>query len=208
MYPIIDDPMQIPAMWKHNNQIAVAMLKSQFETVARIVEYVVADMTEKEWQTRLAFGDNLLGFLAWHVPAVQDFTLQTFVRGVPEVRESVIWQNCATLDTETVSFDIPLVQADAAAQMTSPESVVAYAYAVQEEACRWLDGLVDEDLSAWTNGRLHIAQSPQYKNVTFSDALKPEQEIWGVLVSACIGHARSHLGEIDAAKRQLRRWGA
>ncbi|MEO8168456.1 MAG: hypothetical protein ABI623_09425, partial [bacterium] len=44
------------------------------------------DVTPAEWVARPYAGANLLGFTAWHVPAVQDWALHTWMRGLPELR--------------------------------------------------------------------------------------------------------------------------
>jgi len=183
-----------------------AICQNQIETVTNILDFVTADLTEQEWLTPTARDENKIGWLAWHIPSLQDFVVQTLIRGVPEVRARPEWRDCAQLDTTTLSFGTLLETSDAAAQVSSPAEVIAYAEAVRDEIVAWLETVSADDFWVVPDGRSHIAQTPQYQNSTFSDELETiiDVPVWRLLMSTCYGHLRYHIGEIETVKKQLR----
>jgi hypothetical protein len=189
-----------------NVKSLAAICQNQIETVTNILDFVVADLTEQEWLTRTVHDENRIGWLAWHIPSIQDFVVQTLIRGVPEVRARPEWQDCAQLDATTLAFGISLEASDAAAQASRPAEVIAYAGAVRDEIVAWLETVTADDFWIVPNGRSHIAQAPQYQNATFSDELDTiiDVPIWRLLMSTCYGHLRYHIGEIETVKKQLR----
>ncbi len=185
---------------------AVAMIQAQLAKIPDILAYLIEDLTEAEWLTRQAPNDNMIGFWAWHIPAVEDFIVQAFIRGVPEVRSRPEWSRRTNLDSNTLSFEISLEEADAAARRSQPEAVIAYAEAVYEEVNNWLTSVSDEILMTIPDGRGHINQLEAYKNNTFASELNGilNRPVHDLLLSTCYGHLRSHFGEIETIKKQLR----
>ena len=186
--------------------VTTQLFKFQFQNIADTLEFLIADMTQEEWLTRFAAGDNRLAFTAWHIPAIQDFTVNTLIRAVPEVRSRPEWRNCPSLDTSTLPFGMSLAEADVAGEDSQPADVVAYAKAVRQEALAWLETVDEATLTAVPDIHAQIAKSAVYRDVTFSNELNRAvgKPVWALLLAPCFGHLRSHLGEIEAIKRQLR----
>jgi len=182
------------------------MFKYQFQNLTDVLDFLVADMTEEEWLTRLADEANRIGFIAWHVPNIQDFTINTLIRGVPEVRARPEWRDCPDLDTKTPPFGMAQAEADATAENSRPAAVINYAEAVRTEILAWLETVGEAELTAVPDIPGQLARSAVYKHASFSDELNPAigKPVWALLLAACFGHLRSHLGEIEAVKRQLR----
>lgn len=186
---------------------AIAVIKTQIAKIPKILDYLIADISPTEWTTRLAPDDNMLGFVAWHLPSVQDFTVQSLIRAVPEVRHRAEWQDRATLDTGTFSFGISMQEADAAALNSQPSDVLRYAVAVCEEITVWLDTINDDALFEVPNGVANLSQCVAYQGFAFSDEIDGlyGRSVHDLLASTCYGHIRSHFGEIETIVKQCRR---
>lgn len=187
-------------------EILSPMFKYQFQNLTDVLDYLIADMTEDEWLARLAHDGNRIGFFAWHVPTIQDFTVNTLIRGVPEVRSRSEWHNHPDLDTTTIPMGMPLIEADATAEYSRPDVVLDYAQAVRAEILSWLETVGEVELTAVPDISTNLENSPVYRDESFSGEIDPVigKPVWALLLAACFGHLRSHLGEIEAVKRQLR----
>lgn len=186
---------------------AVAVIKAQLKKIPKILEYLIADITPEEWTTRLAPNDNMLGFIAWHLPSVQDFTVQSLIRAVPEVRHRPEWQHCTALDTTTYSFGITLEEADAVALNSQPTDVLRYSHAVSEEIISWLDIIDEGELFIIPDGPANLSKCPAYEKIGPPDEIEGlyNRSSHDLLASTCYGHIRSHFGEIETILKQCRR---
>lgn len=190
----------------NTNQPAITVLKTQIRKVPPILELLIADLTREEWLSRVAPNNNMLGFISWHIPSVMDFIVQGLIRGGTEVRMRQEWTDCASLDTSTFSFGITLREADNTALNSKIPDVLRYAEAVTDEILNWLDKVTDADLFQVPDRTVTLDKNPAYKGVAFNDELHEvlDRTIHDLLASTCYGHIRSHFGEIEAVKRQLR----
>jgi hypothetical protein len=141
---------------------AVALLTSQWTAVNAALHALARDLSPDEWTFRVAPGQNLTGFTLWHVPACQDWTVQTWIRNVPEVRDRDTWIRRVGFDRLGLAFGISLADADAIARAVSVEDMLAYADAVLAENARWLSTVTERDLDRVPDNRAHLARRSAY----------------------------------------------
>jgi hypothetical protein len=167
---------------------------------------VIRDLSPGEWTFRVAPGQNLLGFTLWHIAASQDWTVQTWVRNLPEVRDREPWTRSVGHDRLGLAFGITLAEADAIARTVSAADVLAYADAVLGEALEWLATVVSSDLDLVPDNRAHLARRPVYRT---ADYLGEVESMWSRtladVLTLDIGHGRGHLGEARLIKELARR---
>ncbi len=118
--------MKENSMTTYQKNPAIAVIKHQLAKIPHMLEHYVADITPQEWQTRIVPDDNMLGFIAWHLPSTMDFAVQTLIRGVPQIRHHSQWQDCPSLDTNTPPFNITMEEADSTALNSQPDNVIQY----------------------------------------------------------------------------------
>jgi len=196
---------------RHNkSRSAVEIIQKQLVKIPDILEFLIADMNEEEWTTRIAEGENMIGFLAWHIPSVQDFVVQSFIRRQTGVRHQSAWRLNTALDTDTFPYGISLTEADQTAINSKPDVVINYAYAVMDEIVAWLSSIDDDVLSNTVDSVEPLKQLPAYQAFQFPDATTSilNRSVDDLLLSTCYGHLRSHFGEIETVKSQLRATGA
>ena len=186
------------------NSTLTPLFREQTKSVYIDLDYLVSDVSRDLWLTRLAPGQNLFGFIAWHIPSIHDFILNSLIRGVPEVRTQARWQNSPNLDTTTISFGMSLAEADQTAIDSSAIELVAYGQAVCECALQWLETADEATLQAIPAGRQNLARPTQYHNVQFHDDINGvlDAPTWSLLTGTCYGHLFSHMGELVTMRRQ------
>jgi hypothetical protein len=184
---------------------AVALLTSQWTTLNAALHALAQDLGPDEWTFRVAPGQNLPGFTLWHIPACQDWTVQTWIRNVPEVRDWNAWTQGAGFDRLGLAFGISLADADAIARAVSVDDMLAYADAVLAENVRWLGTVTERDLDRVPDNRAHLARRPAYRTTQY---LAEVQGMWNQTVAEVIaldiGHGRAHLGEAGLIKELAR----
>jgi hypothetical protein len=184
---------------------AVALLTAQWTTLNAALHALAQDLGPDEWTFRVAPGQNLTGFTLWHVPACQDWTVQTWIRNVPEVRDWNVWTGRTGFDRLGLAFGISLADADAVAQAVSVDDMLAYADAVLAENVRWLGTVTQRDLGRVPDNRAHLARRPVYRTAQY---LAEVQGMWNQTVAEVIaldiGHGRAHLGEAGLIKELAR----
>ncbi len=185
---------------------ATVLLAKQITSVNTLLHHALDDLSPHAWTSRLLRGENMLGFIVWHVPRMQDHTVQTWIRGVPEVVHAERWAHWRDLRPLGAGLGIPLAEADRIAQCVEPADVLAYADAVLHEILNWLATLTDDDLEYIPDARQHLAPYPEYQTAGHhaeTDELL-DLPIWRLLSGPCFGHVRGHLGELALLKSQLR----
>ena len=184
---------------------AVALLTSQWTTLNAALHALAQDLGPDEWTFRVAPGQNLPGFTLWHIPACQDWTVQTWIRNVPEVRDWNAWTRGAGFDRLGLAFGISLADADAVARAVSVDDMLAYADAVLAENVRWLGTVTERDLDRVPDNRAHLARRPAYRTAQY---LAEVQGMWNQTVAEVIaldiGHGHAHLGEAGLIKELAR----
>ena len=175
---------------------AIALVEAQWTRVNSALHSLAPDLTPEQWTFRISPGQNLLGFTLWHIPACQDWTVQTWVRNIPEVREREPWTQTIGLDRLGLAFGISLEAADAIARGVTAGDMLAYADAVLAENRSWLYTLRDADLDRVPDNRAHLTRHPAYQRATyFAEVEGMWKDTLADVISMDIGHARGHLGE-------------
>lgn len=185
---------------------AMELLERQFGSVNTIMHDVAGDLTHEELTTRSLAHMNLLAFDLWHVARVQDWALQTLVRGVPELIDEPRWHDRGRLVTHGIGVGMTLDEADELARSLALVDVLAYADAVHGNIISWLRTHTDEELEWQPDVPSHLARYPVY----LEPAMRAEvpwmferPQVWRCLAPA-LGHNRDHLAEMGLLKRQLR----
>src|SRR5262245_14137750 len=117
---------------------AIALVEAQWTRVNTALHSLASDLAPEQCTSRIAPGQTRLGFTLWHIPACQDWTVQTWVRNVPEVREREPWTQTIGLDRLGMAFGVTLEAADAIAGGVTARDTLAYADAVLAESRSWL----------------------------------------------------------------------
>jgi hypothetical protein len=182
---------------------AVTLLRNQLTGVHAMYREVVETVTPDEWTARAHPGANPPGFLAWHMPAVRDWAVHVWCRGVPEVRVS---STLPGVNPPHPPFGMSIDEAEAIARAVSREDVLAYADAVHEATMAYLDTLTDADLDTVPDTRAHSARVSAYHIPGYMEEVSDMYDfpIWRTLGGPCYGHSRGHLGEMLAALEALR----
>jgi hypothetical protein len=184
---------------------ATALLAMQWNAVNAGLHSLAQDLRPDEWTFRVAPGQNLLGFTLWHIPACQDWTVQTWVRNLPEVRDRDTWRPWASFERLGMAFGISLDEADAVARAVTVDEMLAYADAVLAENLSWLRSVTEADLGRVPDNRAHLARHPAYRTAQYQAEVR---SMWsqslGEVVALDAGHGRAHLGEAALVKELAR----
>jgi hypothetical protein len=185
---------------------AVTLLDNQLANINAIFHSLIEDLTDQEWISRPAPGQNIIAYIAWHVPRVQDNFIHTWIRGIPEVFHSDRWAHWYHLRQFGIGVGIMLEESDEIALNVLKADVLAYANAVYNENSAWLKGLSEADLDQIPDSRLHLSPYPEYQTPGFYEESSSllDQPIWAQLMRPCTGHVHRHLGELELAKAMLR----
>lgn len=171
----------------------------QIESVQTLLAGLLANVTPEEWVTAPAPGHNPIGFNAWHLASIQDWTINTFMRNLPDIRSRPEWEAKGMM-TSFLPFGMSLETAFEVARATKPADVVAYHQAVIEEARAYLPALAPDAFDQVPPTRDHLADN-RYNEAPYLDQISGMCDLpsWRLFASACIGHTRGHLGEMDLA---------
>lgn len=182
---------------------AVSLLRRQISSAHALFTETVKDITPGEWTARPFAGGNVLGFIAWHVPAVQDWALYTWMRGLPELRSRL---DLSGVNPSFAPFGMSLEDADAIGAAVSSNDVLTYADAVLEEAARLFDSLTDAALDNVPNTRVHGTRLPQHRTTGYLAEVEDMYDlpVWRLLAGPCFGHVREHVGQIRLSLQMLR----
>jgi DinB family protein len=185
---------------------ATELLTVQFKSLHGILHDLACDLTSEELTTRTLPGTNLLAFDLWHVGRVQDWALQTMVRGVPELIDDAQWQGRGALVTYGIGVGLTEARADELAHQLALADILAYADATHEAIIGWLSEHSDDDLGQHPDVPEHLARYPVYLEAAMRAEVPwmyQQPPVWRCLAPA-LGHDRDHLAEMDLIKRQMR----
>lgn len=185
---------------------AMELLERQFGSVHSILHAVADDLTQDEMTTRTLADTNLLAFDFWHVSRVQDWVLQTLVRGVPELIDEPRWQGRGRLATHGIGVGMTLDEADELAHSLALADVLAYADAAHANVISWLQAHTDEELERQPDVPEYLKRYPVYLEAAMREEVPwmfERPQVWRCLAPA-LGHNRDHLAEMDLLKRQAR----
>jgi DinB superfamily len=185
---------------------APTYLQKQLANLNAVFHGITGDLTDEEWTTRPAPGQNMIGYTVWHMPRAQDSFVQTWIRGIPEVAHGERWAHWQTLKHLGIGVGISLDEADGIARSVKKSDVFEYADAVHQEISAWLEKINESDLDQVNNTQQCLSSFPEYQTPGFLDDVKNliNQPAWTLLMRPCIGHIHRHLGELEIVKTILR----
>jgi len=168
--------------------------------------HAVDDLTEEEWTTRPAPGQNIIGFNAWHMPRTQDNVIQTWIRGKPELAHHARWSHWGRFRPLGCGVGISLEAADEIAFGIKKADVLAYVDLVNQEAIHWLGEIDDDELDMIPEVSKHLTPYPEYQTPGYREEMEGllGKPVWGLLMRPCIGHIHRHVGELFYVKETLR----
>lgn len=185
---------------------ATDVLATQCASVNQALHKLADDLTSLELVTRILPHTNLLAFDIWHVARTQDWSLQTLVRGAPELIDEPRWQGRGRLATPGIGVGLGEARADELARSLLLADVLAYADIVHQAILAWLRSIPDEELSREPDVPAQLARYAVYLEPAMREEvpwLFQRPQVWRCLAPA-IGHARDHLAQADLLKQQLR----
>ena len=184
-------------------------LRKQFGNLNGVLHSIADDLTDEEWVTRPAPGQNMLGFTVWHLPRTQDSFVQTWIRGLGEVAHTDRWNHWQSLKRFGIGAGISLDEADEIARSTRRMDVVDYADAVHQEISAWLEETSNGDLDQILDTRQRLTAFAEYQTPGYVEEVANlyDQPIWSLLMRPCIGHIHRHLGELELVKNIVRAQG-
>ncbi len=182
------------------------LIRQQLSGVHNIFRTVTSDLTEEEWTLHALPETNVIGFTLWHLPRVQDWAVQTAIRGVPEVIRDAQWKRLGDPDIVGIGIGMTPDEADTVARSVSRADVCAYADAVHDEVLAWLDTLDDNDLDAIPDFAAHHTAYPIYQRPELRAEIADliGAPAWRYLTGPCIGHWRGHFGELEILTQVMR----
>jgi len=182
-------------------------LQRQLANINNIFHSIADDLTEEEWTSRPALGQNLIGYTVWHIPRTQDTFVQTWIRGVPEVAHGERWAQWQSLKHLGIGVGVSLDEADEIARSVRRNDVFEYGDAVHQEISAWLETIDESDLDQAKDTRQRLSSFPEYQTDTFLDEVSNliDQPAWTLLMRPCIGHIHRHLGELEIVKDIMRK---
>ena len=185
---------------------APTYLQKQLANLNAVFHGIVGDLTDEEWTTRPAPGQNMIGYTVWHMPRAQDSFVQTWIRGLPEVAHGERWAHWQSLKPLGIGVGITLEEADEIARSVKKSDVFEYADAVHQEISAWLEKINESDLDQVNDTQQRLSSFPEYQTPGFLDDVKNliNQPAWTLLMRPCIGHIHRHLGELEIVKTILR----
>lgn len=184
----------------------VSVLRGQITAVHGLFTSTLQGIAPGEWTARANAAANPVGFTAWHVPAVMDWALHTWMRGLPELRTGADLASRPGVNPPFAAFGMSADEADGIAAAVAPADVLAYAGAVHAAAMQVLDGLDDAALDRVPDTRVHGTRLPQHQTPGYLAEVDDMYDlpVWRLLGGPCFGHAREHVGEIRANLQALR----
>lgn len=185
---------------------ATVYLQRQFANLNTVLHGVAGDLTDEEWVSRPAPGQNPIGYTVWHLPRTQDTFVQTWIRGMGEVAHTDRWAVWRPLRSLGAGIGVSLAEADHIAHSVKKVDVLAYADEVYQTIDAWLRTISDDDLDDLPDARQRLAAFPEYQTPGFDRDVRDlyEQPVWGLMIRPCTGHVHRHLGELQAIKRIVR----
>lgn len=176
----------------------------QMEGIRSALGGLLDGVTETEWTAAAAPSQNPIGFTAWHVPSIQDWAMNTWMRNQPTVRSRAEWA-AKGMSESFLPIGMDIEVAHAIARATKPADVLAYADAVLEEGRAYLATFKPEDFDGRPPNKAHLAD-PHYDHPGYRAEIDDmyEQPFWRVFAGACTGHCRGHIGELELALAVVR----
>ena len=159
--------------------------------------------TEEVWRGRAIPGSNKPGFILWHCARILDWTLNSAIRGAPEVVEAAPWRDRFPREA-LAGFGISRELADRVADETPARDVAGYLSEVRTAAMSWFETQTDESLAAVpplkANQPRAYLEPAVWAEIEDLDGLP----VWQLLLRPAGAHIRRHAGEYDVLAEALR----
>lgn len=183
--------------------IAKELLTLLLRGSGSLILEVTETFSDQEWKRRAMPGTNPPGFTAWHMARTVDWTMQTGVRGRPELVADPRFQSLDGFGIGTGSTD---EEAMAIARRMPRAAVGEYAGAVSAAALEWLES-IDEELLAMPS-QLEKNQSAvsAYRADGHLSEIKDlfAIPIWQLIMRPAGSHIRVHFGELELIAQVMR----
>lgn len=179
-------------------------IERQMEGVRSALGGVLAEVSPQEWVTSPQPGQNPVGFTAWHVPSIQDWAINTWMRNLEPIRLRPEWR-AKGMAASFLPIGMDMDTAFDVARATRPDDVLAYADAVLDDARGYLATFSVEEFDAIPPNRAHLADVRYQQEGYLQDVEDMyEQPFWRLFAGACTGHCRGHIGELELSLALIR----
>jgi hypothetical protein len=186
---------------------ATELLQQQVTVTTSIFRTIAGTITAEEWTACPAPGYHPPGFQAWHMVAVQDWVSHVAIRGAAEVRDALQFAHHPGVNPTSAPSAVSVEQANEIAHGVSRGEVLEYADAVSQSLVKWLGTIKEKDLYNTPDVHIHARRYPPSRMTQeFLDEVA-EMHGWSIarLVSSpCIGHIRTHCGELEVLLELMR----
>jgi len=182
-------------------------LTRQFKNFNGVLHHIAGDLTEAEWLSRPAPGQNTLGYSVWHVPRTQDHYFHRWIQSQAEIVENGRWEQWSPLKPLGIGVGITMEESDKIAYTATLTDTLAYADEVHQAILTWFEGVDEGMLDFVPNAQAHLKQFPEYQTPGYLEEISDlfDLPVWGLLIRPCMGHLHRHLGEVEITKDILRK---
>jgi hypothetical protein len=179
---------------------AMSLLRNRVVAVNAALHDLVPKASALSWAMPVRPGTSPIGLTLWHLPRVQDWLVNTTIRGCAEVADRPEHSGLPAPDEFGFGTGLTPQQAAAAAAAVEPTALLAYADAVLDDVDGWLATLSDADLDAPVPGfddrqrtRAAYSTPEALAEVSHLGALP----LGLLLIRPAISHVLIHLGEVE-----------
>lgn len=148
---------------------------------------------------------NSIAWLMWHLARIEDVTINTIVRGQPQVLEVGKWQERLGVADQRVGTGFQDTEVEAFSRLINVDELDAYWKAVKAATAAWLAEVPLEALDAVPDLDSRLSSSPDIVSKEGSWLL----DFWRgrparfFLMISVINHGYIHLGEMMAIRGRL-----
>ncbi len=185
---------------------AISLLRAQLEGSFDLITEVAGETSDIEWTAQVLAEMNPPGFTLWHCARSIDWAVNCEIRGVPEVADQPRWKGRLAQDA-WFGYEVSMAKACQVAATVSRSVLVEYAGDLKANVTAWLDTISDDDLDGEPDLEKNYRSNGTYMSVPQLETWIKEDTgtpAWRLLAGACIGHVRTHAGEIRALNQIFR----
>lgn len=173
-----------------------------------VEDRVVAGLTDAQLR-RCLDGHNSIVWLLWHIARVEDFIINTCIRGVPQVLDRGGWQGRLGVSRRDIGTGMTAEEVARFSAQADVAAVRAYRAAVAQETRTGLTAKDFDDLDQPVVGAGERAAAsgdlgPGAEYVAENAKIRPR---WFLLCFEGIGHSYEHLSDAEHVARLLGRPG-
>lgn len=181
-------------------------IRTEHQELLVFFEQTVLSLVPREHLTTRAGGEgNSIAWLMWHLARVEDVTINSVVRGKPQVLMAGNWQERLGIADQRIGTGLQDAEVEEFSRAINLDELYAYWKAVKQETGSWLASVPLEVLDIIPDLDARLSTIP---------AVVPEQGSWALdfwrgkpgsffLRSSVIGHGYLHLGEMRAIAGRL-----